>query len=222
VLHAALAFLLVQPGQTPPLPQLPAPVAAATPRAADSTNEEAVAPAPAATAGSYNLGRGVGGYTVAPGLEPASPRLEATGVNIDNYDRRIESRFGTPDPFYEATVRGGAAMAQGRQGGLDGGWTLSAGDGAELYALQLVDTGEGGSLEGAWRDLRAPKARDSGFIALIGREPGRTRLTFFEPGARAPTVVTLEPSLDGSWRGRLQPAEAGAQPRAVVMRRRQP
>lgn len=218
--------MLVQPGQTTPLPQAPAPVAAATPRADDSTNEEIAAPAPpataTATAGGYSLGRGVGGYTLAPGLEPSAPRLEATGVNIDNYDRRIESRFGTPDPFYEATVRGGAAMAQGRQGGLDGGWTLAAADGAELYALQLVDTGEGGSLEGAWRDLRAPKARDSGFLALIGREPGRARLTFFEPGARAPTVVTLEPSLDGSWRGRLQSAEAGAQPRAVVMRRRQP
>ena len=216
MLDFALALLLtqqpvppVQPAQTPP---------AATSAPADSTDEETAPPQPAPSVG-YNVGRGVGTYNVAPGLVPPPPRVEATGVTIENYDRRIESRFGTPDPFYEATVRGGAAVAQSRQGSLDGGWTLSAA-GTDLYAFQLVDKGEGGSLEGAWRDLRAPSARDSGFMALIAREPGRTVLRFFETGARAPTVVSLEPVMDGSWRGRLQRAEAGAAPLDVVMRRR--
>ncbi len=212
MLPAFLALLLLQP------PTAPAP---SQPQATDSTDEEAASPQPAPPR-SYHLGPGVGTYSIAPGRVPPPPRVESTGVTIENYDRRIESRFGTPDPFYEATVRGSAALAQGRQGALDGGWILSGPDGAGLYALQLVDTGEGGSVEGAWRDLRAPSARSSGFIALIGRDPGRATLRFFEPGARAATVVTLEPALDGSWRGRLQRAEAGSAPLAVVMRRRQP
>lgn len=235
MLHAALVLLLVQaapaapaqpaPAPAPAPPPIPAPDAAPAVGPADDTDEEsaaATAPPRGYISGTYNLGPGVGTYNIAPGLTPPPPRLEATGVTIENYDRRIESRFGTPDPFYEATVRGGAAAAQGRQGALDGGWTLAEADGVPLFALQLVDTGEGGSLEGAWRDLRAPSARDSGFIALIGRQPGGATLRFFEPGARAPTVVTLAPTLDGSWRGRLQRAEPNAQPLAVVMRRRQP
>jgi len=204
VLATVLALLLLQ--QPPP----------ASPPPADSTDEESAPPQPAPT---YRLGPGVGTYNIAPGLVPPPPRVEPTGVNIENYDRRIESRFGTPDPFYEATVRGGAALAQSRQGALDGGWTLAAGS-TDLYAFQLVDRGEGESLEGAWRDLRAPSARDSGFIALIAREPGRTVLRFFEPGARAPTVVSLALAADSSWRGRLQRAEPGAAPLEVTLRRR--
>jgi len=203
VLAAALALLLLQPPAGPPV---------------DSADEERAPPQPAPT-GTYRLGPGVGPYTGAPEPTPPPPRVEPTGVHIENYDRRIESRFGTPDPFYEATVRGGAALAQSRQGALDGGWTLAAGS-TDLYAFQLVDRGEGESLEGAWRDLRAPSARDSGFIALIAREPGRTVLRFFEPGARAPTVVSLALAADSSWRGRLQRAEPGAAPLEVTMRRR--
>lgn len=213
--------MLVQPAPVVPAPPKPAP-APVPATAPDNTDEESASVDGPSSGGGYTVGPGVGGYAIAPRLAPPPPRVEATGVTIQNYDRRIESRFGTPDPFYEATVRGGAAVAQGRQGALDGGWTLAGADGAALFALQLVDTGEGGSLEGAWRDLRAPSARDSGFIALIGREPGLTILRFFEPGARAPTVVTLEPKLDGSWRGRLQSAGTDGQPQAVIMRRRQP
>ena len=168
----------------------------------------------------YRLGPGAPGYNIAPEAVPALPRLEPTGVTIENYDRRVEARFGTADPFYEAVVRGGAAAAQGRQGALDGGWTLVGPAGAELYALQLVDTGEGASLEGAWRDLRAGGTRDIGLIALIAREPGRTVLRFFEPGAPAPTVVTLTPFADGTWRGELARPRGGSGPLAVVMRRR--
>lgn len=170
----------------------------------------------------YQLGAGVPAYDAAPEFREPAPRAERTGVTLERYDRSVEARFGSPDPFYEATVRGGAAMAQGRQGALDGGWTLSGGNGAELYALQLADSSEGGVVEGAWRSLTKSAARDTGFIALIGREPGRTVLRFFEPGARAPTTVTLEPVLDGSWRGELARAEAGAAPLAVTMRRRRP
>lgn len=182
--------------------------------------------------------RATGGYRIAPEAEGAEgdrrapatppPQLARTGVLIDAYDRTIESRWGADDPFYNGTVRGGAALAQSRQGPLDGGWTLLGSDGAALFALQLVDTGEGG-VEGAWRDARpstagpatagpATRPEASGFIAAISREPGRAVLRFLEPGASAPTVVSVSPALDGRWRGTLARDNGSTAP--VEMRRR--
>ena len=171
-------------------------------------------------------------YRIAPGAEEAEeavgapaiplPELARTGVTIEAYDPRVESRWGTDDPYYSGTIRGGAAIAQSRQGPLDGGWTVLSPDGRQLYALQLVDTGDGG-VEGAWREVLAaapgaghPEA--SGFIPLISREAGRTVLRFLQPGAAGPTVVTLQPSPDGTWRGELARGAGPASP--VVMRRR--
>jgi len=84
--------------------------------------------------------------------------------------------------------------------------------GHTLYAFQLVDAGYE-TLEGAWR--RVDIARRSGFI-LAAREGGRTSLRFFEPGGSGPILVTLEPALDGSWRGQMV-REGTSTP--VVMRR---
>jgi hypothetical protein len=159
------------------------------------------------------------GYT--PSYSVAPPvALARTGVTIDAYDKSVESRWGADDPFYNGTVRGGAAMAQSRQGQLDGGWTLAGPDGAALYVFQLVDAGEGW-LEGAWRAGAKPIGAGpgaSGFIALISRESGRVVLRFLEPGAAAPTAVTLEMAADGSWSG--QAARGDGQPTAVRMVRR--
>lgn len=146
--------------------------------------------------------------------------LARTGVTIDAYDKRVESRWGVDDPFYAGTVRGGAAIAQSRQGQLDGGWTLAGPDGSALYVLQLVDAGEGG-LEGAWRqagpDTGARPGR-SGYIALISRAAGQVVLRFLEPGAAAPTAVTLVMAGDGSWSGQAAQGAGSATPVRMLRR----
>lgn len=154
-----------------------------------------------------------------PGESPRAPppELARTGVLIDSYDKRVESRWGVDDPFYASTVRGGASAAQSRQGRLDGGWTLAETDGAPLYALQLVDTGEGG-VEGAWRRIKPGSASASGFIALISPEPARLVLRFLEPGAAAPTVATVNLGADGAWRGDI--ARTGEPGTPVTLTRR--
>ena len=154
-------------------------------------------------------------FTVAPPVN-----LARTGVTIDAYDKRVESRWAADDPFYTSTVRGGAAIAQSRQGQLDGGWTLAGDDGGALYVLQLVDAGEGW-IEGAWRKDGAGTANGpaaSGYIALISRESGRVVLRFLEPGAAAPTAVTLEPAADGSWRGQAARANGTVTPVRMLRR----
>lgn len=148
---------------------------------------------------------------------PPSPELARTGVLIDAYDKRVESRWGVDDPYYAGTVRGGAAAAQSRQGELDGGWALVDAGGDLLYALQLVDTGEP-AVEGAWRLLKPETPGASGFIALISREPARLVLRFLEPGAATPTVATVNLGADGAWRGDL--ARAGEPATPVTLTRR--
>jgi hypothetical protein len=152
-------------------------------------------------------------YSVSPEALMLRPKLRPTGVTIDNYDPRIEAYPDPDDRFYEATVLGGAAAAQGRQGPLDGGWRLSVAGGESLFDFQLSDVGDG-QVEGAWR--KVDQARRSGFV-LVAREAGRLTLRFFEPGAAGPDLVVLEPALDGSWRGEMA---RGGETRAVVMRRR--
>jgi hypothetical protein len=169
-----------------------------------------VGPGPAST----EEGVAPAGYILVPETPPVV-RVEPTGVTIDQYDpRRAEGDRTPEDDAYAAVVRGGAMIAQGRQGPLDGAWTLVAADGARLYDFQLVDTGESLNAEGAWR--KAESARRSGFM-LVAREAGRTTLRFFEPGGSSPILIELEPLMDGSWRGRLLRGEAET---PVTMRRR--
>jgi hypothetical protein len=192
-----------------------------------------VGPVQPATSAAQPYSPATGGYRIAPSAGedeagPASapwfppPQLARTGVTIDAYDRTVEARWGGDDPYYTSTIRGGAAIAQSRQGPLDGGWTVTAADGATLFALQLVDEGLG-LVEGAWRDAAGARpggARPeaSGFIALASRGPGRAVLRFMEPGATTLTVISVAPSADGSWRGEVARGVSTATP--VVMRRR--
>ena len=167
-----------------------------------------------------NAGEDEEGPASAPFFPP--PQLARTGVTIDAYDRSVEARWGGDDPFYTGTIRGGAAIAQSRQGPLDGGWTVTAADGAALFVLQLADEGLG-MVEGAWRDAAGGRPGGvrpdaSGFIALASREPGRAVLRFLEPGAATPTVISIAPAPDGSWRG--EAVRGTAPPAPVVMRRR--
>ena len=152
----------------------------------------------------------------AAGAEPAPPAPSGR-ITIDAYDRRIEGWRSPDDEAYEATVLGGAAVAESRRGPLEGRWTVTAADGAPLFGFVIVDPGTG-AVEGAWRDLAADGAlRRSGFIALIWRDAAQTTFRFLEPGASAPTVLTLEPALDGSWLGQITREGVTA---PVVMRRR--
>ena len=165
---------------------------------------------------------GAQGYAVSPDALLLRPRLRATGVTIDAYDPRVEAFRFPEDRFYEATILGGAAAAQGRQGPLDGAWELGGENGAALFRFQLVQPAEGEPVDGAWRSLAPPQgaagaaSTTSGFV-LAAPEPGRLILRFFEPADAAPVMVTLRPMTDGTWRGEMV---RGGAARPVVMRRR--
>ena len=113
---------------------------------------------------------------------------------------------------YDSRIRASMAAAQGFQGPMDGGWTLSAGT-RELYVFQLVD--RDGAVEGAWRDLRRAGALDaSGLIERVDRT-GSDVVFRFAGGS----VATLHAAADGRWAGQL--AEGGRS-EAVSLRRRSP
>lgn len=155
-------------------------------------------------------------YTPPPYVAPAPrrPRLTAP-VHIDEIGKTPEAPPTAVDLSYEARMRSSFNSAQGLQGPLDGAWTLRAG-GAELYDLQLVDSGSG-NLEGAWRDPRRRGATDaSGFIDTISRVGGQLiiRLTP-RPGAE-PSILMLNADSNGTWSGEL--TERGER-RSVTMRR---
>jgi hypothetical protein len=115
---------------------------------------------------------------------------------------------------YDARLKESAAAAEGFQGPLDGGWTLSAA-GRDLYAFQLVDDGRGG-IEGAWRDLRKGADPDgSGFIDEVRKAGAEVTLRFADGHATA----VLRSAANGRWTGEL--TEAG-QTRAVSLKRRNP
>ena len=155
-------------------------------------------------------------YTPPPYVAPAPrrPRLTAP-VHIDEIGKTPEAPPTAVDLSYEARMRSSFNSAQGLQGPLDGAWSLRAG-GADLYDLQLVDSGSG-NLEGAWRDPRRRGANDaSGFIDTISRVGGQLiiRLTP-RPGAE-PSILMLNADSNGTWSGDL--TERGER-RSVTMRR---
>ena len=143
------------------------------------------------------------------------PRLTAP-VNINELGKSPEAPPTMGDLAYESRIRASFASTQGFQGPLDGGWTLAAQDGADLYALVLIDRG-GGLVEGAWRDLRRPGAIGaSGFVDPAQSVGAELTLRFNTSGAAAATA-TLRGGYDGRWTGELQ--EAGAR-RTVTLRRK--
>ncbi|HEY8573699.1 hypothetical protein [Phenylobacterium sp.] len=144
-------------------------------------------------------------------VEPPRPRPQLTApVHIDETGKSPDAPPTTRDLAYESRVRSSFASAQGFQGPLDGGWTLS-GPGGDLYSFRLVDKGRG-SVEGAWLDLRRKGApAGSGFIDQVERVGDEMILRFAE-GA----VAELTGGSDGRWSGRL--TEKG-EARAVTLRR---
>lgn len=156
---------------------------------------------------------------ILPPLPPqvvTRPKLERP-VNIDETGMTPEGPLAPQELGYDMRVRASIASAQGRQGQLDGGWTVAGSDGTKLYSLQLVDPGDSiTSLEGAWRSLQRQGLGTTGLIA--GFERGATSLVvrFSRRSADNPTVLTLQPTIDGSWTGEMW--EDG-QTRPVTMRR---
>ncbi|KQV62080.1 MULTISPECIES: hypothetical protein [unclassified Caulobacter] len=115
----------------------------------------------------------------------------------------------TAEKVYEMRVRGSIAAAQNLQGPLDGGWRVTGPDGAQIYALQIVDkAGGSGELEGAWRDVRRPGTVGStGLIEDLRHDGGEVVIRFSPKGGQS-SVLTLRQAGETRWSGEL--AENGA------------
>jgi hypothetical protein len=189
-----IGALLAHPGQAPG--DEDEPDTASAPRTAPEP-EPMITPPPGAVP-----------YTPAP-----RPRLTAP-VHVEETGKTADAPPTLRDMAYEARIRSSFASAEGFQGPLDGGWTLSA-DGRDLYALQLVDRRD--RLEGVWRDVRRKGSLNaSGLVDDIQRQGSQLTLRF-TPAPGAPTAVaTLHDSGAGRWIGEL--AEGGAR-RSVTLRR---
>lgn len=151
-----------------------------------------------------------------PPYVPPPPRRQLTApVHIDETGKTPEGPPTATDLNFEARMRSSFNSAQGMQGPLDGAWSLKAG-GAELYDLQLVDTGSG-SLEGAWRDPRRRGAVDaSGFIDVISRVGGQLTIRITPRPGAGPSIILLGADTSGGWSGELN--ERGEH-RSVTLRR---
>jgi len=149
--------------------------------------------------------------------QPARPTgpPQATGpVYLEETGRTPDRPPSVESLAYDSRIRASYASAQSFQGALDGNWTLSAAGEGDLYALKLVDRGDG-VVEGAWRDLRRKGALNgSGFVDSAERTSADVVLRFTDLGD-GPATLTLEPAAAG-WTGRL---EAGGKTRPVTMRR---
>jgi hypothetical protein len=135
---------------------------------------------------------------------PPAPVTSGEPVHIDETGRTPDGPPTATDLSYEARLRSSYNAAQGMQGPLDGRWTLVGPGGQALYSLQLVDSGLGAGLEGAWGDPRRKGAVDgSGFLDDIQRSGADLFLRFApKPGAEL-TVVALRPTPDGRWTGEI-------------------
>ncbi|MET3664305.1 hypothetical protein [Caulobacter sp. 1776] len=120
----------------------------------------------------------------------------------------------TKAQVYEMRVKGSIAAAQNLQGPLDGGWRITGADGAQIYALQIVDKAGGqGQLEGAWRDVRRPGTVGSTGLIEDLRHDGDEVVARFSPKGGQSSVLTLRPTGYERWSGEL--VENGAS-QAVV------
>ncbi|HEY0436327.1 MAG TPA: hypothetical protein VGC92_06795 [Phenylobacterium sp.] len=150
---------------------------------------------------------------VVPYAPPPRPQLDRP-VHLEETGRTPDRPPTVRDLAYESRVRASFAAAEGYQGPLDGGWTLSVGS-DDLFALQIVDKAD--RLEGVWRDLRRKGSLDaSGVVDEMQRQGQDLTLRFVARRDGRPTVATLHAQADGRWTGNLE--DAGER-KAVVLRR---
>ncbi|CAN7176353.1 hypothetical protein LJR219_000320 [Phenylobacterium sp. LjRoot219] len=120
---------------------------------------------------------------------PAGPRVEDPGP-------LPEPPKSSQQQAYDARLRASAEAAEDFQGPLDGGWTLAAASGGDLYAIELVD--KRNHVEGAWRDLkREGDPQGSGLLDVVRRDASGFVLSFRPSGQRR-VDVTLGPDLRGN------------------------
>lgn len=136
--------------------------------------------------------------TVLPIPAPEPPEDEIPGHAVP------QGAYVPMAEAYDLRVKGSILAAQGLQGPLDGGWSITGPDGAPLYALQLVDkVGGYDGLEGAWRDVRRPGTVGStGLIDFVDRSYNGF-LARFSPRPGRLATLDLTPRGDGSWAGKL-------------------
>jgi len=144
------------------------------------------------------------------------PRLSAP-VRLEETGKTPDSPPTVRDMAYDNRIRSSFASAEGFQGPLDGGWTMSAGR-QDLYALQIVDRRD--RLEGVWRDVRRKGALNaSGLVDEMERQGSELILRFTALAGAPTTVVVLHDGGAGHWTGEL--TERG-QTRPVNLRRTGP
>ena len=201
-LAALMALGLAQAAQpAPTTPTAPTPV----PPASAPTAAQATLPQPAPERDpSSGLPAGPRPYTELP----ASPAPRATTSGVD-YPALPQSGMG--GEAWGERVRERSQAAQGRQGSLDGGWTVTGAHGAALYVVQLVDA-PGRELEGVWRESPRPGVLPvSGLFASAGRQGAQTVLSFEAPRSGGTANLLLTPAA-GGWTGNLT---VGGQARPV-------
>lgn len=136
-----------------------------------------------------------------------APRHKATILPIPPPEPEAPSASGaalSTAQVYEMRVKGSIAAAQNLQGPLDGGWRIVGADGAQIYALQIVDKpGDTGVLEGAWRDVRRPGTVGSTGLIEDLRHDGDDVVVRFSPKAGQASTLTLRPTGYERWSGEL-------------------
>ena len=151
-----------------------------------------------------------------PFARPPRSQLDRP-VRIDETGKTPDRPPNDRDIAYDSRIRSSFASAEGFQGPLEGGWTLTA-DGQDLYALQLVDRRD--RLEGAWRDLRRKGGLgDSGLVDTIQRQGADLALRFTRETGGAQVTAVLHPTADGRWTGDLKEGDLR---RPAVLRRTGP
>ena len=121
------------------------------------------------------------------------------------------------DAAYQNRLLSAFRSAQGRQGPLDGRWTVADTAGSVLYVLQFADPGAGESrIEGAWRDPKRAGPKGSGFIDAVARDGEFTVVRFVATDPEQTMEVRLRPAEGGGWVGETV-GRGGVQ--VVVMRR---
>lgn len=210
-------------------PDLDAPAAVQPGDAAEGTDTEEPAEtgepataAPTSPSGGYvpSLSAPIDPQTRLPASPPPPTSYNPSGAYAPSYERPVFPQWSTPvfidqpgrtpdappsyiDRAYEARLRASFLSAQGMKGPLEGGWTLTDAAGGRLYGLQLVDS-TGGTVDGAWRDLRRPGAINaSGLIVGAARVGNQFTLRFYAQGYGEPVVATLSATADGRWSGEL-------------------
>lgn len=147
-----------------------------------------------------------------PGPAPAAAAAPEAPTHVEETGKAPDGPPSVGAAAYDSRVRASFASAEAFQGPLDGGWTLAARTGGDLYAFQLSDRGHG--VEGAWRDLGRPgRPGASGLIEGVDHEGARLSLRFGD------AAVSLQSGAGEVWTGELV---QGGRSRPVILRRTGP